>query len=576
MGSRLFEERLELDIALVEARYPSLAQPEAYPLPFLTPTATVEKRTFRAWVLENDLVRVEVLPALGGRIWSIFDKRASVEVLPLARPLKCQSGGLRGSFLDAGIQLRLSQQDRRNSLGPVQVQAEPEGEGISTLWLGEIEIGTGLSFHAAISLADDEASITLEFRVLNRTLRAVPYHPSLSAYFPGGVDVITEPGCAAIYDRGRDCGIAIHQADSTLDHSTYLEDRLSLARFAKVQTLAPRQTDQWSVKILPLSGLGQLTSTAPTVSLGIGSDLVVQTAQNWEETGKILLETRTGENLEASASLRAESRIVIPLEGDLSDPRAVAVRPSKGDPLLVWAKGQGVPRPEPVEFHRVDWPCELPSANWRRLTFSPVFRYLANLQLAISALGSGDGSAAYRFFESSLMFNADDPLAWWGKAVSQRVEGTEEGENSSLLNAHYLAPLEPMLRAESFLSQSQEMGKEASPLLASLSLDEFTEVACLLIEHKLLDQAARLLDEALRHGDCFQLRYLLAFCYLTGSRLAAEAAQQVEIASKLPDEPPYPWRPIERKVLLRLRADFPGNEPLRRRLELLELYFTMA
>ena len=99
------------------------------------------------------------------------------------------------------------------------------------------------------------------------------------------------------------------------------------------------------------------------------------------------------------------------------------------------------------------------------------------------------------------MYNADDPLLWWGKAVALRLAG--EDNEQELLNAHFLAPLEPALRAESFLSQPINPDGAPSPLLASLAEnpEEFIEVACLLIDCGLFDQASRWIDEALRHRD---------------------------------------------------------------------------
>jgi hypothetical protein len=52
------------------------------------------------------------------------------------------------------------------------------------------------------------------------------------------------------------------------------------------------------------------------------------------------------------------------------------------------------------------------------------------------------------------------------------------------------------------------------------------------------------------------LHYLQAFAYLKGSRMRAEAAHQIELASKLPYGPPFPWRTIEREALGELAIAF--------------------
>src|SRR6266536_3061175 len=48
-------------------------------------------RRFRMVVLENDFLRVEVAPELGGRVYSLFDKRIGQELLfsnPVVKPVR--------------------------------------------------------------------------------------------------------------------------------------------------------------------------------------------------------------------------------------------------------------------------------------------------------------------------------------------------------------------------------------------------------------------------------------------------------------------------------------------------------
>ena len=75
MPTDAFEDALELSIGLLEAVAP------ASPYPTLRPTGVVEPRSFRAILLENAYLRVTILPGLGGRILSIFDKRTVTEIL---------------------------------------------------------------------------------------------------------------------------------------------------------------------------------------------------------------------------------------------------------------------------------------------------------------------------------------------------------------------------------------------------------------------------------------------------------------------------------------------------------------
>jgi hypothetical protein len=177
---------------------------------------------------------------------------------------------------------------------------------------------------------------------------------------------------------------------------------------------------------------------------------------------------------------------------------------------------------------------------------------------------------AENHLEQALLYNAEDHLSWWARAMATRVREGPGGERTELRNAHFLAPLEPALRAEAFLAQDQEMGKEPSPLLTPLEQnpEAFVEVAALLADLGLNDQATRWIDEALRHVDLAMLRYLQGFCYLRASRMHVEAAECVAAASRLGYTPPLPWRDIEWEAISALHARFPANELLTRYFEL--------
>ena len=192
-------------------------------------------------------------------------------------------------------------------------------------------------------------------------------------------------------------------------------------------------------------------------------------------------------------------------------------------------------------------------------SFEAGTRHVAHTLLGIKALREKRFASAGSAFEQALNYNADDPLLWWGKSVAARL--TEQDNEAELLNAHYLAPLEPALRAESYLSQPLSLDPDPNRLLAPLSEnpEEFIEVACLLIEAGLFDQASRWIDEALRHRDLAMLRYLMAYCLLTATKLVAEASEQVRLAARSPLAPPFPFRDVERDAIALLAGTFPED-----------------
>jgi tetratricopeptide (TPR) repeat protein len=545
MPTEIFEDGLDLHIGLLEAE--TIAAGPAYPLPRLRPVGDAETRTFRTVLLENAYVRVTVIPALGGRILSLFDKRTGTEILRPSNALVPQPGGPRGVRLSEGLQLRLDGDDRPNALGNVAVQIEDpqDDESPGGVWIAETAFAPGLSFHLLISLPPDRAEVRLEARILNRTLAPLPYNGELAVDLGPG----TWDG-RAFYSQNRDAGLALFADGTPFDGARLEGGILRFARFGRLRQIAPRQVDTWTVTLVPYSRLGSLTGASREAAAYLGDDAVrVQTASA-RPGHKLLLLTEGGQTLEAPADLYPEHVLEIPLEGLPDKPRALVLADPRRDEVLRVSRVA-----EPV--------ADDEDADLRRATFEAGTRHIAYTALGIRALRRGDWPAADLAFEQALMFNADDPLLWWDKALARRLATTgeeEETDRPELLNAHYLAPLEPALRAEAFLAQPMTMGKEPNPLLAPLeeNPEEFVEVACLLIERGRLDQASRWIDEALRHRDLAILRLLMAYCLLQGTRLDAEAAEHLAAASRVAGAP-YPWRPVERVALQALHQRFPQD-----------------
>ncbi len=520
MGADVFEESLRLPIGILEALPVASSQDRGYPFPQLVPTGLIDEREFGAVVLDNPFLRVTVVPGLGGRILRVYDKRTSAEILPVREALLAVAGGPRGAMLPDGIQFRLGPEDRLNALGSVAFQLDPAQaeEEDAGVWLSESAMCRGLSWHLRISVPPDRAEIHVLARVLNRTDSGLSYNAGLT---------LDQSSWGAESPRGE----VVFARDSVL------------SRFADVAVLGPRQVDSWSVKLAPVSGLSGSTSLAG--ALEVGSNLRIQVTRPFPGA-KVLLLTATDETLEAPLDLYPELIKEVPFNGP--SPKAVVVRDSAGVEVLRWPSvalgAKAVP----------------PYAELEVSAFSMGTRHLAFASHAIEALAAKDFATADAEFEQALLYNGDDPLLWWAKAVTQRKLGVET-ELVELPNAHYLAPLEPALRAEAFLSQSSHQGREGNPLVKSLSPEDLIEVACLLLEHRLPDEATRWINEALRHHDLAMLHYLQADMLMEGTRMATEAAQHVMLGGRA-QVPPYPWRAVELAALSRLHGRFPEDAAL--------------
>ncbi len=549
MPADAYDDAIDLQIGLLSAGDPTA---KSYPYPSLSALGDQEMRRFRTVVLQNAYLTVTILPGLGGRMISIFDKRTGKEILPRSQTLLPQPGGSRGVSLADGLQIQVGVEDRLNSMGNVDTALERpmDDESPAGVWISETVGGTGISWQAHVHLPADRAELLIETRVLNRTRLPVAYR--------GGISIGIGNGCVrgnTVYVESLDTGFSLYSTEPPFSLPSLQGDRLRFDRDLVESVLGPRQVDYWSVRLNPWSGLGGDPVAGDQVAILVSENaLSIQTSRVFLGA-KLMVQTTGGRVLESPADLYPERITAIPLGEFTGQIAAVAVQDAAKKVLVLSEVTTASPQPDEV---------------WN-LSMAMGTRHLAYLLLAERALAQDNLAEADEKLEQALLYNGDDPLMWWLKALVGRLSGAAEEGQTELLNAHYLAPLEPALRAEAFLAQSQEMGKEPNPLLGALeeNPENFIEVAAMLTETGRWDQASRWIDEAIRHKDMPMLRYLWAYAYLMGSRMEVQAAEQLNEAAKLEFGPPFPFRAVEIRALRFLTERFPTDLRLAQYVELL-------
>lgn len=543
--AQAFEDRFPIKLHQLEA-IPLVAdrndpgRKSAFPYPWLTLTANQTTLEMPSVVLENEYLRATFLPELGGRMISLFDKRTQTELLPHA-PL--ETGGVRGVRLPWGFELAVTGEERLNSLGPVDYQFLEEDEsGSASVVFGELMAGSPLSWHWLVTLPAGACELLFEVRVQNRSWGTVPYAPQFLAHGATGIVLHAEPG----------------------------EFRGPFRRNA--DQLGPLETDVFSARLGLISSLPVVTASDPFGTLGLGEDRLWFQAARPALGAKILLQTASGQTLEAPTDLYPERTFEAEIAG--LGVKGVVILSAERHELFRWP----VPSREVANFDDVSAATqaaidgvrsgEAAPGALRKMRQESGLRPLAEMLSALSAMQAGECSTAESTLEDFLGRNAESPLGWWYLAIVRRLLG-QEGDRPELLNAHFLAPLEPLLRAESYLA-SPSAAKEPSTLVAPLaaSPDAMIEVAVRLYEAGLYEDLTRWTDEALRHREIPMLRYVLAEALLRGSRMEAEAAQHVAKAGQTPVNPPYPWRETELFVLASLQRRFPSDARIADLLEL--------
>ncbi len=143
---------------------------KVYPLPFISRIA--EEETDVAWQavhLENEYLRVMILPELGGRIHVARDKTNGYDLVYRQDVIKPALVGLAGPWISGGIEFNWPQHHRPGTFLPTSVQIEHEPDGSVTVWCSEHEPMNRMSGVHGVRLRPGRSLLELRVRLYNRT-----------------------------------------------------------------------------------------------------------------------------------------------------------------------------------------------------------------------------------------------------------------------------------------------------------------------------------------------------------------------------------------------------------------------
>jgi tetratricopeptide (TPR) repeat protein len=170
-----------------------------------TLTGKREMRDYQAVWIENDFIRVMLLPELGGRIHRAYDKVMERDFVYYNEVVKPALVGLVGPWISGGIEFNWPQHHRPTTFMAVDVTFQQRENGAQTVWLGEVEPMRGLQVMTGFTLYPDKALIEITGKVFNGN--ATPRHflwwanPAVK----GGDDhqSVFPPDVTAVFDHGK-------------------------------------------------------------------------------------------------------------------------------------------------------------------------------------------------------------------------------------------------------------------------------------------------------------------------------------------------------------------------------------
>jgi len=162
-------------------------------------------KTYRMAILENEYVRIEIMPEIGGRIYRALDKTNDYDFVYYNRVIKPALVGLAGPWISGGIEFNWPQHHRPNTFGTVEHRLAENADGSATVWVSEIDRMYGTKVTTGFTLYPGKAYVEISAQMYNRTPQpqtflwwanpAVAVNDHTQSVFP--------PDVTAVFDHGK-------------------------------------------------------------------------------------------------------------------------------------------------------------------------------------------------------------------------------------------------------------------------------------------------------------------------------------------------------------------------------------
>jgi len=141
-----------------------------YPLPFTDRISSeAREQSWEALHIENEFVRVMVLPEIGGRIHVGIDKTNGYDFFYRQNVIKPALVGLAGPWISGGVEFNWPQHHRPATFMPVDFRTEQHPDGSQTIWCSDHDPMNRLKGMHGVCLHPGKSYIELKVRLYNRT-----------------------------------------------------------------------------------------------------------------------------------------------------------------------------------------------------------------------------------------------------------------------------------------------------------------------------------------------------------------------------------------------------------------------
>lgn len=164
-----------------------------------------EEKEWTALYLENEYLKVMILPELGGRIQMAYDKTNDYHFIYYNSVIKPALVGLTGPWISGGIEFNWPQHHRPSTFDATDYTIEENPDGSKTVWVNEYEIMFRTKCALGFTLYPGKAYIALQAKLYNNT----PFPQTFLWWANPAVTVdeyyqsVFPPDVQAVYDHGK-------------------------------------------------------------------------------------------------------------------------------------------------------------------------------------------------------------------------------------------------------------------------------------------------------------------------------------------------------------------------------------
>lgn len=176
--------------------------------PYPSTNEISRKKTDHVWHavwLENQYIKVMILPELGGRIQRAYDKTNDYDFVYYNHVIKPALVGLTGPWISGGIEFNWPQHHRPTTYSPVDFKMVENEDGSKTLLTGDVDQMYGTKEITAFTLYPDYAYIEIKGQLYNRTPLPQTFlwwaNPAVSVN--DDTQSIFPPDVHSVYDHGK-------------------------------------------------------------------------------------------------------------------------------------------------------------------------------------------------------------------------------------------------------------------------------------------------------------------------------------------------------------------------------------